>query len=321
MGRRWSGGGGEGSGGSGGSALPAAAPACRTQPLALLSFLQLAAGTWYDTLATPTSLPRRRRVTQYHDVAHEFGGWPASASVQILTAVALVGAAMAQVLACANNTYYLLPFVSKRRGMGGSCVLVGVVSVHVLWVSVGHLEARSSPSRSAVAPAPPAPAFRPHCACQSLRLPRFRTYTLAWGGAMMAFTMVPSFGHARVLCVMALLGTVYTARKRGLRVGGRWAGRAAAAACSAHSRTAAASPPRRHHAHALLDPTLLFYLCRRCTWECWRRPCLRRRARPSRTARHRRARFSWVPPFWAVRTAVTPLSWKCLKPCTAPNHL
>lgn len=38
-----------------------------------------------------------------------------------------------------------------------------------------------------------------------------RTWALIWGGVLMIFAFVPTFRHFRVLNVIALIGTTYTA--------------------------------------------------------------------------------------------------------------
>jgi auxin influx carrier (AUX1 LAX family) len=103
----------------------------------------------------------RREVVQYHDVVAMLGSPAAGAAVQVLTAVALLGLAVAQILACATNTY---------AAVGGDV-----------------------PGRAGA---------------DSLSK---RTYALAWGGAMLAFTAVPSYRDTRVINGIALLGTTFTA--------------------------------------------------------------------------------------------------------------
>jgi auxin influx carrier (AUX1 LAX family) len=101
-----------------------------------------------------------RGVVQYHDVVAGLG-WPAAAvCVQALTAIALLGVAVAQILACATNTYAAL----DAGGPGGGKGLLTK-----------------------------------------------RVYALAWGGAMLAFTAVPSYRDTRVINAVALLGTTFTA--------------------------------------------------------------------------------------------------------------
>ena len=99
----------------------------------------------------------RRGFVQYHDVVARLTLPAAGVCVQVLTAVALLGAAVAQILACASNTF----------------------------AAVGGDTAAASVSK--------------------------RTYALAWGGAMLAFTAVPSYRDTRVINAIALLGTTFTA--------------------------------------------------------------------------------------------------------------
>ena len=62
----------------------------------------------------PTPGPGRRGVVQYHDVVATLGSPAAASVVQVLTVLALLGSAVAQILACATNT-----FVAVGGGGGG----------------------------------------------------------------------------------------------------------------------------------------------------------------------------------------------------------
>ena len=102
----------------------------------------------------------RRGVVQYHDVVSALSTPLAGWAVQVLTAVALLGVAVAQILACSTNTYAALD--GDAPGGAGAALSK-------------------------------------------------RTYALAWGGAMLAFTAVPSYSDTRIINVVALLGTTFTA--------------------------------------------------------------------------------------------------------------
>ena len=70
----------------------------------------MARNLWFDSPCGTA----RRRVTQYHDVAHELAGWWAAAAATLFTAVTLFGVAVAQILACATSMYAIHPHLSKR---------------------------------------------------------------------------------------------------------------------------------------------------------------------------------------------------------------
>eukprot|EP00884_Botryococcus_braunii_P009610 jgi/Botrbrau1/18650/Bobra.0367s0086.1 len=67
-------------------------------------------GTWYDS----DNGTRRRHVTQYHEVMDYFVGRWLCIVTKLIVLIVLIGAAVAQIVACASDFYYISQNYSKR---------------------------------------------------------------------------------------------------------------------------------------------------------------------------------------------------------------
>lgn len=88
---------------------------------------QISRSLWFNSACGT----RRTRVTQYHDVVGELGGRAASIVALVATLASLFGVGVAQILACATNSYAAVPGLLSKRSWaaawGGAMALCAFV--------------------------------------------------------------------------------------------------------------------------------------------------------------------------------------------------
>uniref|UniRef100_A0A383WBV8 Amino acid transporter transmembrane domain-containing protein n=1 Tax=Tetradesmus obliquus TaxID=3088 RepID=A0A383WBV8_TETOB len=200
-------------------------------------------GSWFDAPG------RRRIVTQYHEVVGYFLGRRAQILAQVLVALGLAGTSIAQIIACAGDMYYINNTFSKRDWeliWGGVLMVFAfvptfrhfrVLNIIALlkqgsWFDapgrrrivtqyhevVGYFLGRRAQilAQVLVALGLAGTSIAQIIACAGDMYYINNTFSkrdweLIWGGVLMVFAFVPTFRHFRVLNIIALVGTCYTA--------------------------------------------------------------------------------------------------------------
>lgn len=85
----------------------------RHQDLTDVPLLQVQQGEWYDSKDS-NGYERHSAVTQFHDIIGFFMGKWAGLAAELLTAISILGTAIAQIVASAGSQYAIDPRYDKR---------------------------------------------------------------------------------------------------------------------------------------------------------------------------------------------------------------